>query len=65
MKDKYWIVNHLGINPKKGGRPPRDNKFKNKENFKVLLKKNKENNWLIWNNLNILNKKIRLNDKKV
>ena len=62
---KYWIVNHLGINPKKGGSPPNDNKFKNKENFKVLLKKKSINNWLIWYNLNILNKKIKFNDKNL
>lgn len=61
----YWIVSHLGINPKNGGKPPKDNKFKNNENFKYLLNINNEYNWLIWNNLNILNKKIKLKDKKV
>lgn len=58
------MVNHFGINPIKGGNPPNDNKFKNKENFKYLLNINIENNWLIWYNLNILNKKIKLKDKK-
>lgn len=24
---KYWIVSHLGINPRKGGNPPKDKKF--------------------------------------
>lgn len=59
------MVNHLGINPKNGGNPPKDNKFRKRENFKVLLKKNNINSWLIWNNLNILNKKIKLNDKNL
>lgn len=28
---KFCITNHLGKNPKKGGNPPNDNKFKNKK----------------------------------
>lgn len=32
---RVWIVNHLGKNPNKGGRPPKDKKFKIK---KILSK---------------------------
>lgn len=65
LKVKYWIVIHFGINPKKGGNPPKDNRLINIENLKYLLNINNENNWLIWNNLNILNKKIKLKDKNL
>lgn len=65
LKINDWITNHLGIKPKNGGNPPNESKFINRENFKIFELKNKENNWLIWNKEKILNKKIRLNDKKV
>ena len=58
------IINHFGKNPKKGGRPPKDSKDKNKINLITVLLLNKVNIWLIWNNLKLLNKKTIQNDKK-
>jgi len=42
----YWIVIHLGKNPKNGGNPPKDIKFNEKRNFikKFLFKEIKS--WL-------------------
>lgn len=28
-----WIMSHLGKNPKKGGKPPKDKRVVNKENL--------------------------------
>lgn len=50
------ITNHLGINPKKGGKPPKDNNNKNKEIFINLFEWNILKVWLILNNLKLLNK---------
>ena len=33
MKTIISIINHLGKNPKNGGSPPKDNKFKKIVNF--------------------------------
>lgn len=60
-----WITIHFGANPKNGGNPPKDKRFKNIENFKTFEGKNNENNWLMWLILNKLNIKIKLKDKKV
>ena len=40
---KDSIINHLGRNPKKGGRPPKDKKDKNNENLIKELLLNKIN----------------------
>lgn len=58
-----WITIHFGKNPKNGGSPPNESKFNIIQNFKVFDLKNKENNWLIWYNLKLLNKKIKVKDK--
>ena len=42
---------HLGKNPKKGGRPPKDKKLRNKINFNSLEWLNIEYIWFIKNNL--------------
>lgn len=34
---RAWIVNHLGMNPKKGGIPLRDKKFNIKNIFVIML----------------------------
>lgn len=60
-----WITIHFGKNPKKGGRPPNDSKFKNKINFIVFEFINKENNWFIWETLKVLKIKIKAKEKKV
>ena len=61
---RFWITNHLGRNPKKGGNPPRDNKFKNRKNFIFFEIKYIENNWFKWEILNILKKNKILNLNK-
>lgn len=53
---KDSIINHLGKNPKKGGSPPKDSNVKKSINLINELLLNKENIWLIWNNLKLLNK---------
>lgn len=60
-----WITSHLGKNPKKGGRPPKESKLKNKKNFIVFEWKINVNSWLIWEILNILNIKIIVKVKNV
>lgn len=60
---KFWIISHLGKNPKNGGKPPKDNKLQNKKNFKIFELNNIENNWLICEILNKLNIKIIVKDK--
>ena len=66
----YWllitnwlITNHLGINPIKGGKPPKDKKFNNKVNFKIFDEKNKENICFKWKILNILNINNKFNER--
>lgn len=61
---KDSIINHFGRNPKNGGRPPKDNKERNKLNLITGLLLNKVNIWLIWNNLKLLNKNTIVKDKK-
>lgn len=58
-----WITIHLGKNPKKGGRPPKDKSEINILNFiKGKLLKN-ENIWLKWKKLYKLKIKINVKDK--
>lgn len=57
------MTNHLGKNPKKGGNPPNDNKFKNIKNFIKGFIIDKLKIWLKWNNLKLLNIKIIEIDK--
>lgn len=61
---KYWITNHLGINPKKGGNPPKESMFKNRDNFKIFESINIENSWFIWMILKALKNIIKLVDKR-
>lgn len=49
------IIIHFGINPKNGGRPPKDSNKINNEIFINLLELNILNVWLILNNLKLLN----------
>lgn len=47
-----WIMNHLGKNPRKGGKPPNESKDVNSKNFIVGLSLLNKNVWLIneiWN----------------
>ena len=60
----YWIVIHLGKNPKNGGNPPRDNKLIIIINLVVLEANTDENIWLKWNVFIILNDIIIVIDKK-
>lgn len=46
------IIIHLGKNPKNGGKPPKESKFKKINNFVILLKLLKNN----WFKKNVLNK---------
>lgn len=59
------IINHLGRNPIKGGRPPKDNKDKNIKNFTIEFLLNNPNIWLILNNLKLLNIKIIAIERKL
>lgn len=48
------IISHFGINPKNGGRPPKErNEIKSENLIKELLL-NITNIWLMWNKLNLL-----------
>lgn len=58
------IINHLGKNPIKGGRPPKDNSVKNIRNFRIEFLLNNPNIWLILNNLKLLNKKTIEKERK-
>jgi hypothetical protein len=58
------IISHLGKNPKNGGNPPKDSKTINIEIFKAIFKFLTKKVWLIFKNLNLLNMKIILKDKK-
>lgn len=33
ISTKFWITSHLGKNPKNGGNPPKDKRFKNIKNL--------------------------------
>lgn len=55
---------HLGKNPRKGGKPPKDNKGIEIINFCILDFKERENIWLRLNILKLLNIKIIEIDKK-
>lgn len=49
LETSSWIINHLGINPVKGGRPPND---KRAINDKSLISGEKLvwlNKWEVWN----------------
>jgi len=52
---KFWITNHLGKNPKNGGNPPKDNKFRNMKNLIEGFIIERLKIWLKWNNLKLLN----------
>lgn len=65
LKVNLWITIHFGRNPKNGGRPPRDNRLRNRENLRVFEEKNTLNSWFKWNNLNISKKYTRLKDSRV
>lgn len=58
VSTKFWITSHLGKNPKNGGNPPKDNKFRNKKNLITGFIIEKLKIWLKWNNLKLLNIKI-------
>lgn len=58
-----WITNHLGKNPRKGGKPPKDSRDKNMQCFITGKLLNKENDWLMWYNLKAWNIKIKVKDK--
>lgn len=49
------IIIHLGINPKKGGSPPKESNKINNEIFINLFELNNLKVWLILNNLKLLN----------
>jgi len=63
MEERAWITSHFGKNPKNGGSPPKDIKEKNIENLITGFILVKENVWLIWFKLNILNNEITHIDK--
>lgn len=49
------MTNHLGKNPRNGGNPPNESKFKNIKNLIEGFIKEKLKIWLKWNNLKLLN----------
>lgn len=58
------IINHLGKNPKKGGRPPKDNKVMNILDFISLLFVYILKVWLMLKSLKLFKTKIMLNLNK-
>lgn len=60
FRTNQLIVNHFGINPMNGGKPPNERKFNINENFNVLLEFRILNNCLMWNEFEILKIKIIL-----
>lgn len=59
------IINHLGINPKNGGNPPKESNKINNEIFINLFELNILNVWLMLNSLKLSNKKTMLKFKKL
>lgn len=58
MEINSSIINHLGKNPRNGGKPPRDKRDKN---IKIFIKKIELNflkDWLMFSKLKLLNIKI-------
>lgn len=37
LEENNWIIIHLGINPKKGGNPPKESKFIGISRLKIIL----------------------------
>lgn len=65
LLDKDWITNHLGKNPKKGGRPPKDRRDTIKNTFSIKKSEINEKDWLIWKSLKEWNIKIKVKERNL
>lgn len=60
----FSIVIHLGINPKKGGRPPKESNGTLNNNFLILFFIEKENIWFKFQILKFINIIMMFKDNK-
>lgn len=60
-----WITIHLGINPKKGGNPPKDRSVTKKANLLIGLIEFREKIWLTCISWKVFIMKMMAKDKKV
>ena len=61
---KAWITIHFGKNPKNGGSPPSESKFRRKRILISELKLANEKSWLMWKIPNEWKSKTITLDKK-